>query len=139
MVVWVLTLGVLLAGVQKGIGRTALLFIPLLIVLFLALVIRSLFLEGATDGLNNFFTPNWGVLTDPGVWIAAYGQIFFSLSVGFGIMLTYSSYLKRKSNLTSSGLVVGFSNSASRSWPASASSPPSASWSPPRREPAGTT
>ncbi|MDV8000796.1 sodium-dependent transporter [Rhodococcus sp. IEGM 1408] len=110
--VWVITLGVLLAGVQKGIGRTALLFIPLLVVLFTALVIRSLFLEGAMDGLNTFFTPDWGVLTDPGVWIAAYGQIFLSLSVGFGIMLTYSSYLKRKSNLTSSGLVVGFSNSA---------------------------
>ncbi len=112
VVVWIFTLGILLAGVQKGIGRTALFFIPLLVVLFAALVIRSLFLEGAMDGLNTFFTPDWGVLTDPGVWIAAYGQIFFSLSVGFGIMLTYSSYLKRKSNLTSSGLVVGFSNSA---------------------------
>lgn len=112
VVVWLFTLGILLAGVQKGIGRTALLFIPLLVVLFVSLVIRSLFLEGATDGLNNLFTPDWGVLTEPGVWIAAYGQIFFSLSVGFGIMLTYSSYLKRKSNLTSSGLVVGFSNSA---------------------------
>ncbi|KAA0917108.1 sodium-dependent transporter [Dietzia sp. ANT_WB102] len=112
VVVWVVTLGILIAGVQKGIGRTALVFIPLLVVLFIALVIRSLFLEGAMDGLNNFFTPDWGVLTDPGVWVAAYGQIFFSLSVGFGIMLTYSSYLKRKSNLTSSGLVVGFSNSA---------------------------
>lgn len=112
VVVWLFTLGVLIAGVQKGIGRTAQIFIPLLIVLFAALVIRSLFLEGAADGLNNFFTPDWGVLTDPGVWIAAYGQIFFSLSVGFGIMLTYASYLKRRSNLTSSGLVVGFSNSA---------------------------
>ena len=112
VVVWVITLGILLAGVQKGIGRTALFFIPLLVALFAALVVRSLFLPGAMDGLNTFFTPNWSVLTDPGVWIAAYGQIFFSLSVGFGIMLTYSSYLKRKSNLTSSGLVVGFSNSA---------------------------
>ena len=110
--VWLITLGILLAGVQKGIGRTALIFIPLLVVLFAALVIRSLFLEGAMDGLNTFFTPDWGMLTDPGVWIAAYGQIFFSLSVGFGIMLTYASYLKRKSNITSSGMVVGFSNSA---------------------------
>ncbi|GLB62625.1 sodium-dependent transporter [Dietzia sp. NCCP-2495] len=112
VIVWVLTLAILLAGVQKGIGGTALFFIPLLVVLFVALVIRSLFLPGAMDGLDTFFSPNWSVLSDPGVWIAAYGQIFFSLSVGFGIMLTYSSYLKRKSNLTSSGLVVGFSNSA---------------------------
>ncbi|MGO1886145.1 MAG: sodium-dependent transporter, partial [Citricoccus sp.] len=42
----------------------------------------------------------------------AYGQIFFSLSVGFGIMITYSSYLKRRTNLTGSGLLVGFSNSS---------------------------
>ncbi|MEH6623591.1 MULTISPECIES: sodium-dependent transporter [Dietzia] len=111
-VVWIATLGVLLAGVQKGIGRTAMFFVPLLVALFAALVVRSLFLDGALEGLNNFFTPDWGVLTEPSVWIAAYGQIFFSLSVGFGIMLTYSSYLKRKTNLTSSGLVVGFSNSA---------------------------
>ena len=110
--VWVITLGVLLAGVQKAIGRTALIFVPLLVVLFAALVIRSLFLNGAMDGLNMFFTPDWSVLTQPAVWVAAYGRIFFSLSVGFGIMLTYSSYLKRKTNLTSSGLVVGFSNSA---------------------------
>src|SRR5699024_5432250 len=112
VVVWVLTLIILLAGVQKGIGRTAMFFIPLLVVLFVALVIRSLFLPGALDGLNTFFTPEWSALSDPGVWIAAYGQIFFSLSVGFGIMVTYSSYVKRRSNLTSSGLVVGFSNSA---------------------------
>ncbi|MBB0967991.1 sodium-dependent transporter [Dietzia aerolata] len=112
VVVWALTLGVLLLGVQKGIGRTALFFIPLLVALFVALVVRSLFLPGALDGLNTFFTPEWAALRDPSVWIAAYGQIFFSLSVGFGIMVTYSSYVKRKSNLTSSGLVVGFSNSA---------------------------
>ena len=112
VVVWVLSLIILLAGVQKGIGRTAMFFIPLLVVLFVALVVRSLFLPGALDGLNTFFTPEWSALSDPAVWIAAYGQIFFSLSVGFGIMVTYSSYVKRRSNLTSSGLVVGFSNSA---------------------------
>src|SRR5699024_6228129 len=44
--------------------------------------------------------------------IAAYGQIFFSLSIAFGIMITYASYLKKKTNLTGAGLVVGFSNSA---------------------------
>src|SRR5699024_1024757 len=55
--------------------------------------------------------PGLGALLNPGVWIAAYGQIFFSLTVGFGIMITYSSYLKKRTNLTGSGLVVGFSNS----------------------------
>ena len=46
------------------------------------------------------------------MWIAAYGQIFFSLSIGFGIMITYASYLKPRTNLTATGLVTGFANSA---------------------------
>ena len=45
------------------------------------------------------------------MWASAYGHIFFSLSVAFGIMVTYSSYLKRKTDLTGSGLVVAFANS----------------------------
>jgi len=112
LLVWVLVLGVLALGVQRGIGNANRFFVPLLVLLFAVLVVRSLTLEGATDGLNAFFSPNWSALTDTGVWISAYGQIFFSLSVAFGIMVTYSSYLKRKTNLTGSGLVVGFSNSS---------------------------
>ncbi|MEV0948870.1 sodium-dependent transporter [Rhodococcus sp. NPDC049939] len=112
LVVWVLTLVVLAFGVQKGIGALARLFVPLLIVMFGILVVRALFLQGASTGLDAFFQPNWSALSDPTVWIAAYGQIFFSLSVAFGIMLTYSSYLGRKTDLTRSGLVVAFSNSS---------------------------
>jgi neurotransmitter:Na+ symporter, NSS family len=50
-------------------------------------------------------------LTDASVWAAAFGQIFFSLSVGFGIMITYASYVGRRTDMTGSGLVVGFANS----------------------------
>src|SRR5699024_6969344 len=112
IIVWIVVLGVLLMGVQNGIAGFSKIFIPLLIVLFLALVIRALFLPGAADGLNALFTPDFAALTDPSVWLAAYGQIFFSLSIAFGIMITYASYLKKKTNLTGAGLVVGFSNSA---------------------------
>lgn len=112
LIVWIVVLVILALGVQKGIGATAKFFVPALVILFLIVVIRALFLQGAAGGLDALFTPDWGALTDSSVWIAAYGQIFFSLSVGFGIMITYSSYLKRKTNLTGSGLVVGFSNSA---------------------------
>ncbi|AZT94669.1 sodium-dependent transporter [Brevibacterium aurantiacum] len=112
ILVWIATLGILLAGVQNGIARFSKIFIPLLVVLFLALVVRALFLPGAFDGINALFTPDFAALADPAVWIAAYGQIFFSLSIAFGIMITYASYLKRKTNLTGAGLVVGFSNSA---------------------------
>ncbi|WP_070378716.1 sodium-dependent transporter [Rhodococcus sp. WMMA185] len=112
VVVWVLTLAVLIFGVQSGIGSLARLFVPLLIAMFVILVVRALFLQGAGTGLDAFFRPNWSALAHPTVWIAAYAQIFFSLSVAFGIMLTYSSYLGRKADLTHSGLVVAFSNSS---------------------------
>lgn len=112
LLVWIAVLVVMVAGVQKGIGALSVVFIPLLVVAFLALVVRSLFLPGAGDGLDALFTPDWGALADAGVWAAAFGQIFFSLSVGFGIMITYASYVGRKTDMTGSGLVVGLANSS---------------------------
>jgi len=111
LAVWAVVIGIMVLGVRKGISRANGIFLPLLVVMFVILVITSLFLPGAMDGLNAFFTPDWAALANPGVWAAAYGHIFFSLSVAFGIMVTYASYLKRKSDLTGSGLVVAFSNS----------------------------
>ncbi|WP_225755686.1 sodium-dependent transporter [Actinotalea sp. Marseille-Q4924] len=112
VLIWLVTIAILALGVQKGVERANVVFIPTLVVMFAAIVVRAVTLDGAADGLNAFFTPDWGALTDPGVWIAAYGQIFFSLSIAFGIMITYSSYLRRRANLTSTGLVVGFGNSS---------------------------
>lgn len=112
LAVWLVTLVVLALGVRKGIERANKVFIPLLVILFLIMVVRALFLPGALDGLDALFTPDWSAITDGSVWIAAYGQIFFSLSVGFGIMITYSSYLSRRSDLTGTGLVAGFANSS---------------------------
>ncbi|GAA1534893.1 NSS family neurotransmitter:Na+ symporter [Microbacterium ginsengiterrae] len=111
LVVWIVTIVIMGFGVKRGIGRANTVLLPLLTLMFIVLVIQALFLPGAMDGLNAFFTPNWAALADPGVWASAYGHIFFSLSVAFGIMVTYSSYLKRKTDLTGSGLVVGFANS----------------------------
>lgn len=110
--VWIAAIGVLAAGVAKGLQRTNVIFLPVLVIAFLVLVIRALFLPGAAEGLNALFTPNWAALADPDVWIAAYSQIFFSLSIAFGIMVTYASYRRRRSNLTTPGLIVAFSNSS---------------------------
>ncbi|KDA05027.1 transporter [Microbacterium sp. CH12i] len=112
IVVWLVVIVIMALGVKRGIGAANMILMPLLTVMFVILVVQALFLPGAMDGLNAFFTPNWEALADPGVWASAYGHIFFSLSVAFGIMVTYSSYLKRKTDLTGSGLVVAFANSA---------------------------
>ncbi len=110
--VWVVALVVLALGVQRGLERANKIMLPLLVVLFAVLVVRALFLPGAIDGLDAFFTPSWSALAAPGVWIAAYSQIFFSLSIGFGIMLTYSSYLRRRANLVPTSYVAAFANSS---------------------------
>jgi NSS family neurotransmitter:Na+ symporter len=111
LAIWVVVAAIMVLGVQRGIGRMAMIFIPILVVAFLALVIQALFLPGAGGGLDALFTPDWGALLDPLVWAAAYGQIFFSLSIGFGIMITYASYVDRKTDMSGSGMVVGLSNS----------------------------
>ncbi|PJG82470.1 sodium-dependent transporter [Caviibacterium pharyngocola] len=110
--VWLVALGVLALGIQKGIAKSSGILMPILVVMFIILVVSALFLPGAAKGLDALFTPDWSKLSSPSVWIAAYGQIFFSLSICFGIMITYASYLKKDSDLTGSGLVVGFANSS---------------------------
>ncbi|MEW4285631.1 sodium-dependent transporter [Priestia koreensis] len=112
IIVWVITLGVLFKGVKKGIEVANKIFLPTLIVIFMVIVIRALTLDGAVEGLNAFFKPNWDMLTEGKVWVAAYGQIFFSLSIAFAIMVTYSSYLPKKSDITNNAFITGFGNSA---------------------------
>lgn len=112
LIVWGITMLILYGGIKKGVEVANKIFIPLLIVLFTILVIQAIRLPGASIGLDALFTPDWAAMTNYKVWLAAYGHIFFSLSVGFGIMLTYASYLKPKSNVTGSGIVVGLANSS---------------------------
>jgi len=112
IIVWAFGLIVIALGVTNGVERANKFFLPLLVIMFVAFVIRAVTLPGATDGLNALFTPDWSALGDYRVWMAAFGQIFFSLSVAFGIMLTYSSYLRKRSDLLGTGLVAGFANSS---------------------------
>lgn len=88
LIVWALGIVTIARGVSDGVEKANRVFLPLLVVMFIALVGRALLLPGATTGLNALFTPDWSALGESRVWIAAFGQIFFSLSVGFGIMPT---------------------------------------------------
>ncbi|MBM7554890.1 sodium-dependent transporter [Thalassobacillus pellis] len=111
LIVWLVTLGILFKGVKKGIEVANKIFIPTLVILFLVIVLRAVTLPGAAEGLQAFFEPNFEVITSGSVWVAAYGQIFFSLSIAFAIMITYSSYLPKKSDITNNAFITGFSNS----------------------------
>jgi len=112
VVVWAVVMFILYGGVRRGVELANKIFMPLLVILFSILVIQALRLPGAVEGLNAFFTPNWEAMANYKVWLAAFGHIFFSLSVGFGIMLTYASYLNKKANMTGAGIVVALANSS---------------------------
>ncbi|GEL77875.1 sodium-dependent transporter [Tenuibacillus multivorans] len=112
LIVWAVVLFVLYKGVRKGIELANRIFIPTLAVIFLIIVIRAVTLDGAGAGLDAFFSPDFSRIWEGEVWVAAYGQIFFSLSIAFAIMITYSSYLDKKSDITGNAFIVGFGNSS---------------------------
>ena len=112
LLMWVLVIGIALAGVKGGIERAVKVMMPLLVLSFTVIVVRAVTLEGAGQGLDALFAPDFSRLTDSSVWVAAYGQIFFSLSIAFAIMVTYSSYLPRRSDLTNNAFIAGLANSS---------------------------
>jgi NSS family neurotransmitter:Na+ symporter len=111
VVVWLLNWAIIYRGVQRGIEMANRIFMPMLFVLTAVLVFWSLTLPGAWLGIKAYLTPDFSKLKEAKVWIDAYSQIFFTLSLGFGIMITYASYLPRKTNLTRNALLTAFINS----------------------------
>jgi len=102
-----LTVGVVIGGVRKGIERWSKILMPLLFLILILLVIRSLTLEGAGIGLSKFLRADWSKVSG-GTVIAAIGQAVFSLSLGIGTMMTYGSYMNREENIVRSAGAVSF-------------------------------
>ncbi|MBW6409328.1 sodium-dependent transporter [Clostridium weizhouense] len=108
--VWSINWIICYKGIKGGIEKANKILLPTLIVIMIIIVIRGTSLEGAQLGLNTLFTPDWSKVLDPKVWIAAYGQVFFSLSLAMGIMITYSSYLPKKTDINNSAFMTAFAN-----------------------------
>lgn len=108
--VWVTCWGVLICGVRKGIETANKFFMPALFLMVILIMARAVTMPGAVDGLNWLFKPDFSALGDIKVWAAAFGQVFFSLSVGFGIMITYSSYLSGDSDINNNAFMTAFIN-----------------------------
>ncbi|MCW8819386.1 MAG: sodium-dependent transporter, partial [Ignavibacteriaceae bacterium] len=111
LVVWLITWGISVRGVSRGVELANRIFMPLLLILTLILVFWSVTLEGAMVGIAAYLQPDFTKLADPMVWISAYGQIFFTLSLGFGIMIAYASYMPQNANMTGSALITALANS----------------------------
>jgi NSS family neurotransmitter:Na+ symporter len=111
LIAWAIVFWLLIRGVGRGIELAAKVLIPLMALMMVVIVIRGLTLPGAAEGLNVLFTPDFGAVLDPEVWIAAYGQVFFSIGVAFSVMIAYASYLPRRAELPNSAFIVALSNS----------------------------
>ena len=107
---WSICWFVLFKGVKKGIEAASKIFMPLLFVMVIIITVRAVTLPGSLEGLNWMFKPDFKALLSIDVWIAAYGQLFYSLSIGFAIMLTYSSYLPKDSDINNNAFITAFAN-----------------------------
>lgn len=97
---------------EEGLGKVSKILVPLLFVIMIVIVAFSLTLPGASIGLNELFSPDWSLLLDFNIWMAAFGQIIFSLSLGMSIAFTYASYTGEKSDLITNTLSIAFANCA---------------------------
>jgi neurotransmitter:Na+ symporter, NSS family len=120
---WIAVFGIniwlLYRGLSKGIERFCSWAMPVMAVCALVVLVRVLTLgtpdpaqpeRSVVNGLGFMWNPSFDKLRDPGTWLAAAGQIFFSISVGFGIILNYASYMRRRDDVVLSSLTSTATN-----------------------------
>jgi NSS family neurotransmitter:Na+ symporter len=100
----VLTGGILVFGISRGIERASKIMMPVLLVLLLILLVRSVTLPGAMEGIRYLLVPDWSYLLKPITWGMALGQAFFSVSLTGAGMLVYGSYLKKDFDIPDAAL-----------------------------------
>jgi neurotransmitter:Na+ symporter, NSS family len=96
----------------RGIEYAARILIPSLFVLVIVLAIRAVTLPGAVDGLNFLFTPTWEGLSNPTVWLQALTQNAWDTGAGWGLILTYAIYLRRREDTALNAFILGFGNNS---------------------------
>ena len=95
---------------ESGLGKVSKVLVPLLFVIMIVIVAFSLTLPGAMIGLKELFAPDWSLLLNFDIWMAAFGQIIFSLSLGMSIAFTYASYTGESSDLITNSLSIALAN-----------------------------
>ncbi|MBO7242023.1 MAG: sodium-dependent transporter [Methanobrevibacter sp.] len=112
LISWLIVWFISHKDLEEGLGKVSKILVPLLFVIMIAIVAFSLTLPGAMIGLNELFSPNWSLLLDFNIWMAAFGQIIFSLSLGMSIAFTYASYTGEEGDLITNTLSIAFANCA---------------------------
>lgn len=100
---------ILAKGIIGGIERSVKFLMPLLFLFLIGMVIRNVSLPGATEGIIYYLKPDFSKIT-PQLFIMVLGQVFFALSLGFGVLITLSSYLSKEENLIQTAVITGFTN-----------------------------
>lgn len=95
---------------NEGIGNASKILIPLLFVLMAFIIVYALTLPGAWIGIAALLNPDWNMIWNINIWLAAFSQIIFSLSMGESISMKYASYLPEGSKLTDNVVLVVFAN-----------------------------
>ena len=111
LILWVILWFISHRNVDQGIGKVSKILIPALFVIMAIIIAYALTLPGAGIGISTLLTPDWSMLLNVDIWLAAFAQIIFSLSMGQAIALTYASYLPENSKLIDNVLIVVCSNS----------------------------
>lgn len=109
VVVWVLNAYFVWAGTES-IEKAVRVFVPCMWGFMIILIVRGLTLDNGTHGLALLFTPQWDILKEGEVWKGAMSQIFFTLSLGFGVMTAYASYLPRDSDQMGNAIATSAMN-----------------------------
>ena len=108
--IWVSVFLILYKGVKR-IGKVVAITVPLPTILLIILTIRGLTLPGAMNGVEYYLAPDFSKLFNVNSWLAAYAQVFFSLGVAQGIMITYSSFLPKKSDINNNAFITSLLDS----------------------------
>ena len=111
LVGWVIIWFISHRDLEKGLGKVSKVLVPMLFIIMVAIVGFSLTLPGASIGLAQLFNPDWSLLTHFEIWMAAFGQIVFSLSLGMSIAFTYASYTRDEADLITNTISIALANS----------------------------
>ena len=111
LVGWVIVWFISHKDLEAGLGKVSKVLVPALFVIMIIIVGFSLTLPGASIGLAELFNPDWSLLTHFEIWMAAFGQIVFSLSLGMSIAFTYASYTKDDADLITNTISIALANS----------------------------
>ncbi len=109
--IWVILFFIMFRG-ARVIGRVAVWTVTIPWALLIILLIRSLTLPGAIDGLNYYLTPDFAAMANPDLWFAAFSQIAFTLSLGMAGMFAYGSFVAKKADVTNNAFITSFANCA---------------------------